>query len=133
MICNRSTQPKFIKEQIVECQRCRHVSKKKVWCGLFGVFIIKQSNIIVPNKKMISPVKLPIRSFTHTELLKHFTTAIIRWSKKGFKVVSKEVYIQRRLLCSQCQPTKKCPHCGCNLWAKVALLTEQCPLGKWKE
>lgn len=121
--CNGFTIPEFTKEQITECKLCRHLSGKKIWCCKFGVYISRSITAKPKNKIIVPP--------TLSQMAKHFTKAMIRWAKKGFKTVSKEVYFMRRLACSKCQPTGRCPHCGCNLWAKAALVTEKCPEDKW--
>ena len=74
----------------------------------------------------------PITPPTIPQMAAHFTKAMLRWAKKGFKTVSKDEYMKRRLVCYQCQPMGRCPHCGCSLWAKAALVTEKCPEDKWK-
>jgi len=124
MPCNRKTKPEFTKEQLAECEHCKHISGKKIWCCLLGVYVKEPSKIITRPKKIITPPTIP-------QMATHFAKAMIKWAKKGFKTVSKEEYFKRRLACSQCQPTGRCPHCGCNLWAKAALVTETCKEDKW--
>lgn len=124
MSCDKKTIPKFTPEQIAECKKCKHISGWKIWCCLLGVDIIVRPRIVTPSKKMIIPPTIP-------QMAQHFAKAMVRWAKKGFKTVDKEVYFMRRLACTQCQPTGRCPHCGCNLWAKAALITENCPEKKW--
>lgn len=124
MFCNKKTKPEFTSEQIRKCEDCKHISGKKIWCCLFGCYIKKPSRIITPSKRIIKPP-------TITQMAQHFSKAMIKWAKKGFKTVSREEYFKRRLACAQCQPTGRCPHCGCSLWAKAALVTEECPEGKW--
>jgi hypothetical protein len=64
------------------------------------------------------------------QMAEHFAKAMSRWAKKGCKIVSKEEYQRRRLICNECAGGWRCPKCGCMLWAKAALLTETCD--KWK-
>lgn len=66
---------------------------------------------------------------TLTQMTAHFTKAMVRWAKSGFDIVSQEEYIRRRQICAACSDGWRCPKCGCMLWAKVALKTEQCK--KW--
>jgi hypothetical protein len=135
MLCNKILQPEFTKEQIAECQKqpdtgrpCRWASGKVLFCGRFGVNIAEgQGKIIQPSKKLLMPKKPP----TLADMAVHFTKAMAKWAKSGFKTVSKEIYLKRRQICYQCQPSGWCPHCGCNLWAKAALATEKCPENKW--
>lgn len=114
-------------EQIAECENCKHCSEKKIWCCLFGCYIKEQPKIIQPEKKLIIPQKKP----TIPQMIEHFTKAMVKWAKSGLKVVDKETYIKRRQTCSDCQPNGTCPVCGCQLWAKVALATENCPKNLW--
>lgn len=115
------------KDQIAECEKCKHASARKVWCCLFGIPIKEQGVIIQPRKRIIKPIPKP----TIAQMVEHFGKAMLKWTKSGFKTVDKETYIKRRQICSDCQPTGRCPHCGCQLWAKVALATETCPEKKW--
>ncbi len=134
MLCNQILQPEFTKEQIAECHQqpdtgrpCSWASGKVLFCGRFGCWIKEGGRIIQPSKKLLMLKKPP----TLADMAIHFTKAMAKWAKSGFKTVSKEIYLKRRLACSQCQPTGRCPHCGCNLWAKAALVTENCIEGKW--
>ena len=124
---NCQTKPvEMTKAQVAECQKCKHISGKKIWCCKFGFYVKEpeKSLIVTPRKRIIKPP-------TVVDMATHFSKAMVKWAKTGFKTVTKEVYIKRRLACSQCQPTGRCPHCGCNLWAKAALATEGCIEGKW--
>ena len=68
---------------------------------------------------------------TLTQMAVHFTKAMAKWAVKGFPVVSKEEYIRRRQICSDCSGGWKCPKCGCMLWGKAALVTQECE--KWEQ
>ncbi len=118
---NCLSKPEFTTEQLQICYNCKHISEKKIWCCLWGVYV-QEKKIIVP--KVIEPP-------TIQEMAIHFAKAMARWAVKGFKCVSKEEYVKRRMICYQCTLSGRCPHCGCNLWAKVALITEKCPENKW--
>ena len=83
--------------------------------------------IIQPSKRIVKPIPKP----TIPQMLEHFAKAMVKWTASGFKTVDKETYIKRRQICSDCTPNGRCPHCGCQLFAKVALLTEKCPEKKW--
>jgi len=121
---NCLSQPQFDKEQISKCQNCKYISAKKLWCSKWGVWVREEGNIIQPKKRIIKPP-------TIVDMMNHFSRAMVKWGKKGFKTVKKDEYLRRRGLCNQCTPTGRCPHCGCSLWAKAALVTEHCPEGKW--
>lgn len=42
-----------------------------------------------------------------------------------------EQIVMRRLICPECVERKKCVACGCNTWAKMLILDEECSKGKW--
>jgi len=110
--------PVMSAEQKEVCIKCKHASTPPSWCCKWGLRIGK--------KRIIAP-KTP----TIVSMANHFSKAMVKWAKKGFKCVSKEEYMKRRNICHECTPNGRCPHCGCSLWAKVALATEKCPEGKW--
>jgi len=124
MPCNKKTIPEFTKKQIEECKKCKHISKKEIWCCLFGVWVKEKGRIITPSRKIIQPPTL-------SQMAVHFAKAMAKWAKKGFKTVGKEMYFRRRLICIDCTSKRRCPKCGCSLWAKAALASEECPEGKW--
>ena len=133
MVCDFTHKPEITAEQIKICERCKFASGKKIWCCKFGFYFKEQSKIIQPNKKLIMPNQQPTQRPKPTllQMAADFAKAMIRWSGKGFACVSKDEYIKRRSICSDCTDGWRCPHCGCMLWAKVALATEKCPEGKW--
>jgi len=138
MPCDKIVKPELTPEQIAECQKCKFISRRKRWCCKIGFWVIEPSRIIQPKRGIIQPARnrtLPDRKIIKppslADMAIHFTKAMAQWAKKGFKTVDKTEYIKRRTICSECQPTGRCPHCGCYLWAKVALVTEKCPEGKW--
>lgn len=131
-----NTKPSVLDEsQITKCQICKHASGKKMWCCKWG-FYFKQpekkvyetavSKIIVPAEKPQSKAKP-----TLSQMAGDFIKAMFRWGKSGLACVSKDEYVRRRSICSECTDGWRCPHCGCMLWAKVALATEKCPEEKW--
>jgi predicted RNA-binding Zn-ribbon protein involved in translation (DUF1610 family) len=66
------------------------------------------------------------------QLVLHFAKAMTKWVRAGTPVCSKEEYIKRRQICAKCSNGWTCPICGCQLWAKAAVETEDCPKGYWK-
>ena len=131
MTCDKK--PEFTKAQIAECQSCKHASGKKIWCCKFGCWIgepPEKKRIITPDKIITQPPK-PRPKPTIADMSNHFSRAMVKWAKKGFKTVSKDEYIKRRSICSDCSGGWRCPHCGCMIWAKAALATEKCPENKW--
>lgn len=56
-MCNKITKPEFTKEQIAECKQCKHISGKKIWCCLFGVWVDgrPEKGIIQPRRNIIKP------------------------------------------------------------------------------
>ena len=133
MICDKKNKPVMTAEQISECRMCMHASEKKVWCCLLGCWIKEQAIITTSNKvipkhhKSVAEKPKP----TLPQMAENFAKAMIKWGGSGFKTVDKETYIKRRQICSACVDGWRCPHCGCMLWAKVALTTEKCPENKW--
>ncbi|MCE5341308.1 MAG: hypothetical protein LLF92_09325 [Planctomycetaceae bacterium] len=140
MLCN--SRPEITSEQIKICEKCKFASAKKIWCSKFGFYFKEPSKIIQPDKKLIltnethtthtqipQPVERP--KPTLLQMAADFTKAMLRWSKSSLACVFKEEYVRRRTICSECTNGWRCPHCGCMLWAKVALVTEKCPEGKW--
>ena len=85
------------------------------------------------NLTTVKKQKTVIRKPNIAQMAIHFAKAMIYWASKGLPVCTKEAYTARRLICSECQPGKSCPFCGCNLWLKTAVETEKCELHKWKE
>ena len=80
---------------------------------------------------MVAKKKQKPKKPTITQMTIHFAKAMTKWISKGTPIVSKEVYIKRRTICSECADGRTCPVCGCQLWAKAALETEKCPNGLW--
>jgi hypothetical protein len=137
MLC--ISRPEITSEQIKICQQCKFASAKKIWCCKFGFYFKEPSKIIQPDEKLILPkdVYVPDKPLdtrkkpTLLQMASDFVKAMIRWGKSGLACVSKDEYIKRRSICNNCTDGWRCPHCGCMLWAKVALVTEKCPEGKW--
>lgn len=80
------------------------------------------------------------------KLAARFSTAMLNWTRSGFKLVDAETLAARRLTCEGDDTHERCPHwqsssrlfgfgrcgkCGCRVGLKSALMTETCPLGKW--
>jgi len=128
MSCNKKTKPEFTDEQLAECRDgCLKLASDNRWCGQFGCYIDKKE----AKPRIIQPqiIKPP----TMVQMAKHFTMAMAKWSGSGFKLVDKDTYFLRRERCSLCTDKKDCPICGCKLWAKAALATEECPKGYWSD
>lgn len=123
MICLQK--PELTFEQIEKCKQCKHASEKKIWCCKFGFYFNIESRLIPPK------ITIPKQTPTVLQMASDFTRAMIKWGKSGLKCVSKEDYLARRTICSKCTDGWRCPHCGCMLWAKIALATEKCPENKW--
>lgn len=68
---------------------------------------------------------------TGMQMAEHFVKAMTKWAGKGFAMVSKEEYVNRRTECVKCSGGWRCPECGCVIWAKAALATEKCKRGLW--
>lgn len=125
MLCNRIRQPKFTKEQIAECEKCKHSSGKKIWCCLFGVWV-KQ-----PEKKIIKYPSLP-------KMGMNFAKAAVRHVATGRKKRGDEEIIKLVLKCEICEFYVKdskigprCMKCGCCMNVKKRWASAHCPIKKW--
>lgn len=130
MICNRITKPEFTKQQILDCKKCKHISGKKVWCCLFGVWIDGRTEVIQPSKKMQYPSLVTMG--------KSFARESIRHIKTGRQKRSEEERVRCIAICRQCDnfvpETKigpRCMICGCCMSLKKRWATAHCKLGKW--
>lgn len=73
------------------------------------------------------------------DMLNSFAKSMLKWAKKGFRVVSAEQLDARLRECKRCEywnpealsGTGRCKICGCSTQAKLRLATEKCPLDKW--
>jgi len=135
MTCNKLVKPELTEQQIIECKQCEFASEKKIWCCKFGFYFVQpEKRIITPSRKLILPnnkIQKPCPKPTLAQMAVHFAKAMVKWTGSGFACVGKETYIKRRSICSDCTKCRTCPHCGCMLWAKVALVTEKCPEERW--
>jgi hypothetical protein len=124
MTCQTRSQLPLDVKQIENCKKCKHISSN-LWCCLYGFWI--------EGKEYIKPelASKRIAKLTLLQMAGDFAKAMLRWGKSGMACVSKDEYILRRSICNECTDSWRCPHCGCMLWAKVALATEKCSLKKW--
>ena len=122
MICNKIEIPKFTNKQLAECEKCKHASRRKIWCCHFGVWI----------KKPEYPTKRKMTS--------NFIKAAARHIRSGFKKRSKEEQAVVRLKCQNCPfdgfvaVTKlgpRCKFCGCCLKLAERWETKHCPKNVW--
>ena len=130
--CNdKLNPPEFTREQIVECEKCRHASKKKLWCCFFGVWIRKpeRSRIIRPGgRKQYPSVPKMARSLTKS-------TATYIAAGRPKRTPAEIAFIRK--ICESCdeysKPKSRCYKCGCWLGKKWKWKTEHCPLDnpKW--
>jgi len=117
MLCNRITKPKkFSKKQIAECEKCKHISGKKIWCCLFGVYIKPQYPSIIKQAK-------------------NFGKAAIKQAVKGNPKRSDEETARIILICEGCdyyiKDKMRCIKCGCRMQNKIPWQTTHCKIGKW--
>jgi len=126
MPCNQKTKPVFTPEQIEECKKCKHASKRKVWCCLFGVYI--RGNIVTPKIKYPSKLRMGAG----------FSKALYRHVRSGLKQRSKEEQEKCKAICKKCihfVPVTKvgprCRLCGCCMDLKTRWETAHCEIGKW--
>lgn len=69
------------------------------------------------------------------EMFEHMVAAGKAWREAGYPLVSDEVYKQRLAVCLAC-PKKQlrwfqCKQCGCVVYSKAKLATEDCPFKLW--
>jgi hypothetical protein len=110
-------------------------------CKTFTGGYCKKTNMHVPRSwcderckygknLMVAKKQKPVKPTT-TQMVIHFAKAMTKWISAGVPICSKEDYLKRRQICSDCNDGFTCPICGCQLWAKAALETEKCPNGLW--
>lgn len=68
------------------------------------------------------------------EELLHVSSSAKAWAGNGFKIAEEVVVEERMSICSTCPILKgrRCGHCNCYIPAKIRLIHESCPMGKWK-
>jgi len=127
MLCNRERIPEFTAAQIAECEKCKHISGKKIWCCKFGVYIREHERIIVP-KQMPSV----------GTMAKGFVREGAKYLKAGRPKRSEVEQTACRLICVQCghyqEKSKlgpRCSKCGCCVNLKTRWATAHCPEGLW--
>ena len=122
---NCVTIPEFTKEQIADCHKCKHASKKKEFCSNpnVGVYIGEKSKIEYPSK---------------IQMAKNFGKAAGKHIKSGLKKRSDVEQKRVMDICLKCEwyePTSKlgvrCKKCGCCMDIKKRWATAHCPLKKW--
>jgi len=148
MFCNKITIPEFTKEQIAECQKCKHASAKKAWCCHFGVWIRKGGRIITQDKRIRVPrQRLPYLKTGHAgfatqedRFRHHYKIALDGARRCGKPTVNETTFVKRRQACTTCPPEYKsgCPCVGCKWWQKLVFVSEdeknqrvECLKGRW--
>lgn len=130
-LCNKIIKPEFTKEQIAECQGCKHASGKKTWCCLFGVRIIEAGKIIVPDKR----IRLPRNTTEYNKgrFQRNYIVAVDMAKGSGKSLVSETEFVNRRQTCVRCSPMDKqgCSCVGCKQWHRLVFVEVKCPKGKW--
>lgn len=119
-MCNKKTIPKFTPEQIAECKQCKHISGKKIWCCLFGVYVDKP-RIVTPSKRIIKPPNFE----------KAYENAISGHKGSDFVLITLAEYIERRQKCFLCLDKQICPMRGCSRWRILVEKIRKCPKGRW--
>jgi len=68
-----------------------------------------------------------------SEMAGTFAKEISSWASSGFAVVPLSIAEERLSICLLCEFYKnaRCTKCGCQMKAKTALATSECPIGKW--
>ena len=123
MLCDKTKQPEFTKEQIAECEKCKHLSGKKIWCGKFRVFIHEPER---GKKKKYPSIITQAGSFSK---------AVVQQTVAGNpRRTEQEIAFCK----SQCEPcgefnkkSRRCFLCGCGMDRKWPWKTQHCKIGKW--
>lgn len=68
---------------------------------------------------------------TLSQMSEHFAKSMIKWAGSGFALVDETEYLRRRSICNVCSGGWRCPSCGCLLWAKAQLVTQNCGKSLW--
>ena len=133
MLCNKKTIPKFTKEQIAECKKCRHISGKEIWCCLFGVYI-DRPRIATPSRRIIKPFPKSNKRFNRDRFKRDYVIAVEMAKGSGKVIVSEGVFIKRRQGCVICPPEDKqgCPCVGCKRWNELVFAETECLKGRWQ-
>lgn len=133
MPCNKLIQPEFTKEQIEECQKCKFISAKKIWCGHFGCWVKEGGRIIQPSRKIIQPFPRNNAEFNKDRPKRNYAVAVEMAKDSGKAIISEDAFVKRRQGCAVCPPEDKqgCPCVGCKQWDKLVFAETKCPKGKW--
>ena len=130
MICNKITIPEFTKEQVAECQNCKHASAKKIWCSHFGVSIIEKGKVLVPCRK----IKYP----SIGKMAGSFIKESAKYLAAGRPKRTETEQDKCKAICQGCvsyiEDTRfgpRCSKCGCRMNLKKRWSTSHCPEGKW--
>lgn len=136
MNCDQISKPEFTADQIAECQKCRHVSGKQVWCCLFGCWIDgrEEKRIIQPSRKVIDPTKVRKGGCCGKAkgLLQTGRNIITGWGNLLLGR-EKELADKRTPICNQCDKRKGwfCSLCKCPIIAMVRAPDKHCRMGKF--
>lgn len=134
MICNKKTIPEFTSEQIAECKKCRHISRRKIWCSKLGVDIDNGPRIATPSRKIIRPFPKSNKGFNGDRFKRDYVVAVEMAKGSGKMIVSEGVFIKRRWGCAICPPEDKqgCPCVGCKRWNELVFAETECLKGRWQ-
>ena len=131
MICNKHTSPEMTAEQLAECCKCKHASGKKVWCCLFGIALIEEGRIFVPDRKVRYPSWLKMGASVAKESAKYIAAGRPKRSSQEqgrCKAICErpcDYYVAESKL------GPRCSKCGCCINLKTRWATANCPLKKW--
>lgn len=130
MLCDKKTIPEFTQEQITECKQCRHISGRKIWCCLFGVYV-DRPRIAIPSRKIIRPFPANETEYNRGRFQRNYAVAVELC--KGQEIVNEATFIKRRYGCATCPPEYKigCDCVGCKQWHKLILKKIECPKSRW--
>ena len=140
MSCNKIKKPVFTKEQIAECEKCRHASKRKTWCcnPLIGCSIIEAGKVLTPQKKKILLPNRKVKYPSIGSMGKSLIKGVAKHARSGFKNRSEAEQRRCQEICLKCDDYDltsrlgpRCKVCGCNMKVKTRWASANCPKNKW--
>jgi len=128
MTCDYQHAPKvFDRSQLKQCDGCKHASRQRVWCCLFGLWIRKQATI-----------KVARRMPSLGKMAGSLARESVKYIKAGRPKRTEAEQTACRLICVQCEHYQeksklgpRCSKCGCCVNLKTRWATAHCPEGLW--
>ena len=126
--------PVFTKEQVKDCEKCPHISGKKIWCCKFGVYIHETEKKVKTKKVII--IKGKARKYP--SIIKQagsFGKAAVQQTLAGNPRRTQQEIAFCKEQCWKCDEFNKeklrCFLCGCHMGRKWPWKTTHCKIDKW--